>query len=197
MRTNNFDQAMTTLSRDLNSYYSLGYRAGDEANGDRSIRVTTKNSAYVVRSRRSYVSKSGEEQVRDRVVSNIFHSEVRSDLAITARTGAAVKQSRNVWRVPVQVLVPPTLTLLPQGDLLAGGFNVYIAVGDSDGLMSGISKVPQSIRISPAAESALRKKPWVFNAGVDVRPGEHFLSIAVVDQITGTSGFVRTRIIAR
>jgi VWFA-related protein len=197
MRTHNFDQALSTVARDLGYYYSLGYHPEGSSTADRALRVTVKNPAYRVRSRRTYVSKSAEEQVNDRVVANVFHSEVQSDTAITISTGPPLKQRRNVWRVPVRLLIPPTITLLPQGDLLVGGFNVFIAVGDSHGAMSPVSKIPQSIKIPPAAEAALRKRPWIFNAVIDVAGGEHYLSIAVVDQITNTSGFVRTKIIAR
>lgn len=197
MRTHNFDQAMTTLSRDFNAYYSLGYHPQGSSTADRSISVTVRNPQYRVRSRQTYVSKSADEQVNDRVVSNVFHSEIRSDMTISVSTGLPVKQRRKVWRVPLRILIPPTLTLLPQGDQLVGGFNVFIAVGDSEGSMSPVSKIPRSIKIAPGAETELRKAPWIFNAAIDVAEGEHYLSIAVVDQITNTSGFIRTKIIAR
>ncbi len=194
--TSNFDVAFNTVAHDLNSYYSLGYKPADDKPGDRKVVVKTKNSAYSVRSRTTYATKTPEEQINDRVVANIYHSGMNSDWPITLKTGTPVANGER-FEIPIEISLPPTVTLLPQGEELVGGFNVYIAVGSDNGAMSKVTKSEQPIRIPKSAEAELRRKPMSFMATILVRPGESTLSVAAVDQISNTTGLARTRIAAK
>lgn len=192
-----FDAAFETVAHDLTSYYSLGYRPRDTANtSDRSVVVRAKNGAYRVRSRKSFAVKTADEQVGDRVIANIFHDGVSGDWPLEVRFGRPAKNGRN-FNVPIEVRFPARISLLPQDGALAGGFTVYIAVGDADGRMSDVAKRPQTIRIPPASETALRSKPFVFTATVMMRPGNNTLSVAVVDSISNETGFVRGTVVAK
>lgn len=197
-QSSNFDAALRTVARDLESYYSLGYRPTDEKReGNRSIVVKTKNPAYRVRSRRTYVSKSGEEQTSDRVVANIYAATSKNDIDLRLAAGLPVRSGFRKWHVPVRVTIPPVMTLLPDGDHLAGGFTVFVAVGDDDGAMSQVSKRQQALKIPAASEAAFRKRPMTFDMQVEIDKGEHVLSVGVVDQLTNAMGFARTRITGR
>jgi len=197
MRTNNFDLALNTVARDLGAYYSLGYRQENEKPGDRKIVVKTKNPSFKVRSRQSYVAKSAEAQTEDRVVSNAFHSQVKGDIPITLTTGQPVVQPNHRYKVPVRVTFPSNIVLLPDGDNLIGGFTVYFAVIDENGGMSPVSKRNQPVKMPRSAEAALRAKPISFVAEVMVAPGEHYLSVAIVDDVASSAGYARTRVAAR
>ena len=197
MRTNNFDLALTTVARDLGAYYSLGYRPSDDKPGDRKIVVKTKNPEFKVRSRQTYVAKTADEQTQDRVLSNAFHSQVKGEIPITLTTGQPVAQPKRRFKVPVRITFPSTLTLLPDGDNLVGGFTVYFAVIDEDGGMSPVSKRSQPVKLPKSAEAALRSKPISFVAEVMVAPGEHYISVGIVDDVASSAGYARTRVAAR
>jgi VWFA-related protein len=194
--TSNFDVAFNTVARDLNSYYSLGYKPGDDRPGDHRVVVKTKNAAYSVRSRTTYAPKTAEEQINDRVVANIYHAGMRSEWPIELRTGKPAPNGER-FDIPIEISLPPTVTLLPQGDELVGGFNVYIAVGSDNGAMSKVTRSEQPIRIPKSAEAELRRKPMTFTATIIVRAGDSTLSVAAVDQISNAAGLARTRIAAR
>jgi VWFA-related protein len=197
-QSSNFDAALQTVAHDLEAYYSLGYRpTDDKREGDRGIVVKVKNPAYRVRSRRTYVSKSGEQQTSERVVANIYAASSKSDIDVKLDAGMPVKSGFHKWRVPVRVTIPPVMTLLPDADQLAGGFTVFVAVGDEDGAMSDVSKRQQSLKIPAASEAAFRKRPMTFDMQVEIDKGEHVLSVGVVDQLTNASGFARTKITGR
>jgi len=197
MRTNNFDLALTTVARDLGAYYSLGYRQSDDKPGDRKIVVKTKNPEFKVRSRQTYVAKTADEQTQDRVLSNAFHSQVKGEIPITLTTGQPVAQPKKRFKVPVRITFPSTLTLLPDGDNLVGGFTVYFAVIDENGGMSQVSKRSQPVKLPKSAEAALRSKPISFVAEVLVAPGEHYISVGIVDDVASSAGYARTRVAAR
>jgi VWFA-related protein len=195
-RTSNFDLAFDTIDRDLSSYYSLGYKPAGEGGHDHKILVRTKNPAYRVRSRRSFVIKSSDEQMADRAIANLYVDTSSNDWPISVRTGAPKRDGR-YFVVPLQVVIPSTITLIPQSDKLAGGFTLYFAVGDASGRTSTVMRRPQNVEIPPAAEANVRNKPITFTTAVRVSAGESVLSVAIVDQLSGATGFTRAKIVAR
>jgi len=195
--TSNLDYAFDTVARDLTSWYSLGYRpADDKTTGNRNLRVKVKNPAYRVRTRETYAFKSHDEEISDKVLANIVHEGMKSQWPIGLRTGTPKKDGRH-FLVPIEVTVPPTVTLLPAaGNKLTGGFDVYIVVGNDDGQTSNTTKHAQPITIPAGVEKVVRSKPLTFNATLMVRPGKNTLSIAVVDQTSNVTGFARATIVA-
>lgn len=189
-------KALDSIAGDLSSYYSLGYRTSMQDRGDREIVVRTKNRAWKVRSRQSYALKSDDDQFTDRVVSNIFAPLPPSEIPVTLRTGA-MKKEGSKFVVPLEVSIPPTITLLPDGSMLAGGFTVYIAVGNSRGDLSTTFRQPNAVRIPAAGEAGFRAAPLIFTVTLTIRPGENLLSVGVVDQMSRTAGFARETIVAR
>jgi len=196
MRTNNFDLALNTVARDLGAYYSLGYRQSDDKPGNRKIVVKTKNREFKVRARQSYVAKTAEQQTEDRVLSNAFHSQVKGEIPITLTTGHPVAQANKRFSIPVRITFPSNIVLLPDGDNLVGGFTVYFAVIDENGGMSPVSKRSQPVKLPRSMEAALRAKPISFTAEVMVAPGEHYISVGIVDDVASSAGYARTRVAA-
>ncbi|HEU4520775.1 MAG TPA: VWA domain-containing protein, partial [Thermoanaerobaculia bacterium] len=89
--SDNWQLAFDTISNDLGTYYSLGYRsAGDRVDRTKKIEVRLKNKRYAVRTRRAVVEKSLASEMHDAVASNLFRAAARNDLSIRAVAGAAV-----------------------------------------------------------------------------------------------------------
>jgi VWFA-related protein len=197
-RAANFDLAFNTIARDLGSYYSLGYRPADSSARERDIAVKLRKSGdYVVRARQTYAPKTLDEQFADRVISNVFSPAATPEWPISIRTGKPEPDGRN-FKVPVEVTIPSTITLLPQaGTTLAGGFQVYIVVGNETGSLSDVARRPQPVTVEKTGEAELRKEPFRFTMTLTVRPGLNWLSIGVVDQIASTTGLARATINAK
>ena len=197
-RTANFDLAFNTIARDLGAYYSLGYRPADSSARERDIAVKLKKSGnYIVRARQTYAPKTFDEQFADRVISNVFSPAATPEWAIAIRTGKPEPDGKN-FKVPVEVTIPSTITLLPQaGTTLAGGFQVYIVVGNETGSLSDVARRPQPVTVEKAGEAELRKEPFRFTMTLTVRPGVNWLSVGVVDQIASTAGLARATINAK
>ena len=143
------------------------------------------------------MAKSADEQTKDRVLSNAFHSQVKGEIPITLTTGQPVAQKGARYKVPVRISFPSTLTLLPDGENLVGGFTVYFAVVDENGGLSPVSKRSQSLKLPRSAEATLRSKPISFTAEVMVGRGEHYISVGIVDDVASSAGYARTRVAAR
>lgn len=200
-KTWNFDSALRAIASDLGSYYSIGYRSNrDERPGEHSIVVRTRRPEYRVRARKSYVVRSADEQVGDTVVANIVHPVAKGDIPVSLKVGAPQSDGSGHYKVAVDVSFPAAaVTTLPDGDKVAGGFTVYIAAGTPLGALSPVSKRPEVFRVPPLTQKAMvaQNYPLVLHAQVLIGKGENILSVAVVDQISGTAGFTRTTVVAQ
>ena len=196
-QTSNYDLAFDTISHDLDSYYSLGYKpAGEGSINARKIVVKMKDRAYTVRARESFTLKSTDEQMSDKVIANLFADASASTWPISIRTGRP-KQDGRAFLIPVEVVMPSTITLLPQEQNLAGAFTLYFVVGAGDGITSEVMRRPRELRIPATAEPLVRAKPMTFTTAVRVNRGESTLSVGVIDQVSGATGYARTKIVAQ
>jgi VWFA-related protein len=194
--SDNFDLAFDALGRDLDSYYSLGYKAGPGAPGARhDVVVKLRNPAYSARAKETYTPRSEQEAMNERVIANI-HSEMHGQWQVTVAAGTPLRDGSQ-FKVPIQISMSPTLTLLPKDDQLVGAFTVFIAVGNESGGRSTVTRVPRSLTIPPAAEKDLRAKPMTFGAMIMMSPGENTLSVGILDQISNSTGFSRATVVAR
>jgi len=194
-RSSNFDLAFDTIDRDLSSYYSLGYKPAGEGGHRHNIVVKSTNSAYAVRARQAYVVQSTDDLMADRVVANLYVEPGKNDWPIALRTAAPRKDGKH-FLVPVEVEIPSTLTLIPQQDKLAGSFVLYFALGDAKGKTSTVLRRPEDLLIPVASEKTVRAKPMRFTTSMRMKPGENVLSVAILDQLSGSMGFARTKILA-
>ncbi|MEA2343820.1 MAG: hypothetical protein QOF63_1989 [Thermoanaerobaculia bacterium] len=194
--TTNFDLAFDTIGRDLDSYYSLGYKPRENGGSTRRIVVKTKNRAYKVRTPETFILRSSEDQMKDRTIANLY-ADVPSAWPVAIRTKPPKKDGRGIYAIPVQVVMASTLTLLPEGKDLVGGFVLYFTVGSVAGGPSEVMRRPETLRIPATAEAAVRAKPMTFTTTIRVKQGESMLSVGVIDQTSTTTGFARMKLVAQ
>jgi VWFA-related protein len=196
-QASNYDSAFDTINRDLDSYYSLGFKPiGQENLAARKIVVKVKGRKVIVRARENLLLKTAEDQMNDRVIANLYSDGVKSAWPISVKTGMPRNQAGR-WVVPVQVVMASTITLLPQDQNLVGGLTLYFAVGKGDGRTSEVIRKPRELKIPASAEPLVRAKPITFTTAIGVNAGESVLSIGVIDQVSGTTGYTKTKIVAR
>jgi len=201
VNTNNFEAAFKRIQSDLDSYYSLGYRAGTErVDRQRYLQVRLKNRKDLqVRARQTFVEKSVQAEMGDRVVANLLYRAKDNDLGILARAGTPYPVEGGLFRVTVDIQIPMlSLTLLPQGDTEhVGGFDVYVVVGNKDNDMSDVAQKQHQVRVPNERMKELGGKFYTYTLDLLVERGLNKISLGVVDQISNTTGFTREQIIAQ
>lgn len=200
VQTNNFGAAFDRIRGDLESYYSLGYRAGTErVDRQRYLTVKVKNRDYRVRARQTFVEKSMYAEMNDRVVANLLYRSKENDLGILARVGTPIPTEDGYFRVPVDVQIPmQALTLLPQGESdYVGGFDIYVVVANKDNDLSDVARKSHQVRVAPDQYKQLSGKFYTYTLDLLMEKGLNKISLGVVDQISNTSGFAREQIIAQ
>jgi len=198
--SNNFAAAFQRIQKDLESYYSIGYRAGTErVDRQRYLTVKVKNKDYRARSRMTFVEKSVFAEMGDRVVANLLYRSKSNELGILARIGRPVPVDDGYFRVPVEIQIPmESLTMLPQGETEhAGGFDVYVVVANKDNDMSDVARKSHQIRVPSSDIKKIAGKFYTYTLELICERGLNKISIGVVDQISNVSGFSREQIIAQ
>ena len=191
------DKVTRQITSDVQSYYSLGYRAADAADVTHRIEVRVKGRDDLrVRARREVLRKSPEREMTDRVVATLVAPPPAREIPIQVEVQkgkVALDKSQRIMNV--HTLVPlSALTFLPAGDVYRAQFTVhYAAMGKSSDFVSGMQP-PQVVEV-PAAEME-KAKPQFFRytLPLNMRPGKHDVSIGVLDSLSRLSGISRSAI---
>jgi VWFA-related protein len=201
IQTNNFGAAFQKIKRDLDSYYSLGYRGGTErVDRTRTLVVKAKNRAYLVRSRQTFVEKSTYTEMNDRVVANLLYRTKANDLNILLKTNQPIPtDDEDLVRVPVEVQIPmDSLTFLPQGESdFAGGFDVYVVVANKDGDMSDVARKSHQIHVARMDMPKSKGKYYTYTLDLLMEKGLNKVSVGVVDDVSSVSGFAAQQVLAK
>jgi hypothetical protein len=197
-RTNNFAGAFKNIERDLDSYYSLGYRAGTErVDRQRTLEVRVKNRALNVRNRQTFVEKSTFQDMSDRVIANLLYRTKANDLGVRVKVNQPIA-ANELFKVPVEVQIPiDNLTLLQQGEAYMGGFSIYVVVGNKDGDMSDVSRKSHQITIPTGDFARAKGKYYTYTLDLMCERGLNKISIGVVDDVSNTNGFDRQQVITQ
>src|ERR1051326_299241 len=184
IQTNNYALAFDRIRKDLDTYYSLGYRGGTErVDRQRTLQVKVKNRAYQVRARQSFVEKSTFTEMNDRVIANLLYSTRTNELAILLKTNQPIPtDDEDLLRVPVEVQIPmDSLTFLPQGETdFVGGFDVYVVVANKDGDMSDVQRRSHQIRIPRTDMPNTKGKFYTYTLDLLMEKGMDKVSVGVV-----------------
>jgi VWFA-related protein len=186
------------IANDFRSYYSIGFRPSGKVDGKaRAISVRIKNPDYVVRYRQSYVLRSAEDEIADRVAANFYQSDEGGELVVTVRTETPVISGRNRMRVPVKVHVQgKNIALLPRDGMLAGDLTVYLCGGSDDSGHSKVLRHKQRLSIPAGDEERFRAGHLTFTFDVIVeQKAENFISAGVMDIVGGTYGLARAPVL--
>ncbi|HYK05654.1 MAG TPA: VWA domain-containing protein [Thermoanaerobaculia bacterium] len=177
---------------DLDSYYSLAYRAPATGRDDqRSIRVTTRNRDYVIRSRRQYTEKSDETRVRDLVTANLVQETPGGSLPIEVRVGK-VTDTGNRHLVPLTIRVPvESLTAREDG---SGSFSVYLASGGGFGILSEVERRGQAFTAVEAKAAGARTGYFTYEVTMRIDPDSYRIAVGVLDDVSKEFGVGRVAV---
>jgi VWFA-related protein len=189
--------ALAQLSRDLDSYYSLGYRTRPGTSPDRKIEVRAKRAGVTVRYRNSVYYRSLQTEMADRVIANHLQSEVSNELGVTLQVNPVTANGTQKL-LPVLVVIPADgLTLLPDGDgNMSGGFSVFTSTGNRDGAASGVNIQSQTIHWPPAQATQMKGRRIAFVVQVPMDRNPKQISVGVIDHVSQIQGFATMNVAA-
>ena len=184
------DMALEKVGRDLDAYYSIGYRSAPGAKAERKIEVRATRPGLNVRTRTNVFYRTLEREMADRVIANHLQSKPVNELGISLETDPVRNEgSKNL--LPVRVVIPVSkLTLIPDGKGgVTGGFSVFTCSGDGEGATSGVNVQSQAINFTAEQAEQMKGRRIGFAIQVPVEKAKPQVSIGVVDHVSQSQGF--------
>ncbi len=191
----NWQLAFDTIANDLNIYYSLGYRtSGERKDRIKNVDVRLKKKGYTVRTRKAIVERTAASEMTDSVTANLFHDPSHNDLGVEATIDEdSTPASGDNVVIPVKITIPTgTLTLIPDGDDLAGSFSLFAAFLRQDGAVSRVNRQTHQFRFP--AESLPRRNELTINLNVTADPRTGSISVGVMDEASRATGFAVVKV---
>ena len=179
--------SLEEIAADFGSYYSLGYAALPERRHpirQIDVRLKQPRKGWRLRYRRSYILKSEEQRLADRLFAALKLNEQSNPLAIDVTFGemeAAVGSKQ--FTLPVEVHVPfSEVTLLPGPSGRAGAVRIFLVAENEDG-----DRTPMRQKTLTLSEAQLPPPDGnaVVVVNVDLPPGTFAVAVGVRDEASG------------
>jgi VWFA-related protein len=187
-----FDNMVDDIALDVSSYYSLGYRAGQDLDVPHRLEVRVKGRPELrVRARQEVLRKSPQREMTDRVVASLLVPVPSNELDIrVASEVVPTPKEQSSKLVHVAVSVPLSkLTFVPDGDKLKASFSVHYAVlGARSEFVSGVHGI-QVVEIPAADYEAKKNEVWTYVAPFHFSEPRSTVTVGVLDTLSNLSGF--------
>ena len=186
--------AFGKLRADLENYYSLGYQARTSGDAERTIEVRAKRPGIRVRTKKNSVFRTAESEMAERVTSNLQSAQL-NDLGISVQVAGDIKIEGDKRRVPVHVLIPArNITVAAEGEVLTGGFSVYICSAGGRTEPSDVTRRSHEIQWPPATIEQLGDRNMTFAMEIVLEKGRDLISVGVLDHRSQATGFSKLAI---
>ncbi len=193
--------AFSQLARDVDTYYSIGYRTPPAENGAiHRISVSVKGHPdHVVRTRRELMERSPEREMDEQTALALFEPPSVDELGVIAHAAAPVRDRRaGGYKVDVALEVPiDRLTFLPAGhDRVQASFSVHYAAADAADYSTSVTR--QATVDIPAKDlDNAMKHNYTYTTTLVVSPGTARVAVGVVDDASRLSSFKRLTVDAK
>jgi VWFA-related protein len=183
--------ALSRVGRDLDAYYSLGYRSTKGTSTERKIEVHAKRPGLHVRTRTHVYYRSLEREMADRVIANHLQRQLTNELGVSLQADTLVSDGLRPI-LPVRVVIPvDMLTLLPDGKGgVTGGFSVFTCSSDGSGGTSGVNVQSHGLAFTAEQAAQLKGRRIGFAIQVPLENGRDRISVGVLDHVSQEQGFV-------
>ncbi|HET7436481.1 MAG TPA: VWA domain-containing protein [Thermoanaerobaculia bacterium] len=186
-------ELMPEITADVNDYYSLAYRVTEKREDRaRQISVKVKNRDYRVRNRETFVEKSDETRMKDRLTAALFTANNESPIAIATDVGERQKRGR-AYSIPLTIRIPiSALTTIPQSSgKEAGAFTVYVAGAADLDELSNFTRKTQPFEIKAGDVQKAQAGHFTYTLDVLVNAKTRNVAVGVLDEISKSYGVQR------
>jgi VWFA-related protein len=186
------DIAFGDIQRDLDIYYSLGYRSAAPVTPETKIVVKAKGGMNA-RATIAQAALSPEWQVTDQVLSQHFTEVAMNDLGINLVPEAGAPGTDGSRSMVLRVMIPFDKLAIEKDKTgkYACAFSVYVSVGDATG---GAQPQQETRNFNWDQETVdkLRGKSIAYGVKLTVGPGRDRVSVGMLDLRSGKTGYART-----
>jgi VWFA-related protein len=192
LNVNDVTAGLDRFREDLFTYYSLGYTiSGSGMDKVHRLKVELPgHPEYELSYRRSFVEKSLESKVQDRVFSGLTFDIEENPMAVSVETTAAAPAADDRWILPIEIGFPlESIALVPEGEEYVGRVVVFVAVRDDEGLQSDIQRREHEIRVTRSDFELNRSDRYVVELPLLMKSGSYRIVVGVMDRLTRQASY--------
>jgi len=190
--TNDFTGGLAKIREDLFTYYSIGYPI-HSVGSDRVHRIEVTlpdHPGLEVRYRRTFVEKSRESEVQDRVMTALLFDIDENPMQIEATVGKPTAAQEGRWLLPLRVSFPThSVALLPHEDNLVGEVVLYVSLRDTEGKQADLQHRVQEIYLPRAEYERMSKLRLSIDLQLLVEPGSYRVAVGLFDRLTRQASY--------
>lgn len=184
--------ALEEIASDFGSYYSLGYSAPPDRRHpirQLEVRLTRPKKGWQVRYRRSYIVKSDEQRLADRLFAALKLDEQNNPLAAEVTFGdVQAANGSTPATLPVEVHVPVSaVTFLPGASGSTGAVRIFLIASRENGDRTSMRQ--KTLTLSEAQLPSDRENALVV-VNVDLSPGDWSVAVGIRDEASGRSSYI-------
>ncbi len=192
-------EALEEIAADFGSYYSLGYAAPPERRHpirQIEVRLTEPKKGWRVRYRRSYILKSDEQRLADRLYAALKLGEQSNPLDAEVTFGE-VRDAGDPGHatLPVEVHVPvEAVERLPGPAGSTGAVRIFLVAENENGERTSMRQKTLALgqaQLPPPGESA------VVVVNVDLPPGRFAVAVGIRDEASGRASYLVQETVVR
>jgi VWFA-related protein len=185
-------KALEEIAADFGSYYSLGYAAPASRRypiRQIDVRLTKPGKGWRVRYRRSYIFKSDEQRLADRLFAALQLGEQTNPLGAEVAFGEPSSgEGKGQATLPVEVRVPASaVTLLPGPSGPAGAVRIFLFAENEDG---GRTPMRQKTLTLNGSQLPAPEDDAVVIVNVDLPPGRFEVAVGIRDEASGRASYL-------
>lgn len=188
-------EALRTMSADLATYYSIGYRPQRFADDrDHKVEVKVKRKGAQARYRQWYQDKPVSEAVADRTAATmafgVEENPLEAALEIGQQTPAGPEKTSFV--VPVRVKVPiGKIYLEPKGDRREGRLRLFV-VASGEGKVTPVRETKVvKVTVPEADLTSGKAKDYTYEVRITLEGGSYTVGVGVRDEIATTTSYLQ------
>ena len=189
---NDVTEGLGRFRQDLFAYYSLGYTIpGSGADTVHHIEVRLpEHPGYELNYRRTFVEKSLESKIQDRVMTGLSFDIDENPMGLTVETGTASPAPNDRSMLPVKIGFPlDSIALIPEGEHHVGRVVAFVAVRDEKGRQSELQRRQHEIRIPNEDLEAHGHDRYVIELSLLIRTGRSRIVVALMDEVTRQASY--------
>lgn len=200
LNTNLILPALDEVSRDFQSFYSLGIPSVDADSGryhDLKVELREPSKGVTLRHRAGYRSKSLRTRVREQLRSGLLYAHQENPLDLAVEWGAARREpNQGNYVLPIRLELPlRDIALLPVGEgTHEARLELLVAAAGFDGRTSEIDVSPFGVRLADENVEAARGEALVHFHKILLEGGRQKVGVAVLD-VFGSQSSVVTGIV--
>ena len=182
--TRDYDSFFADLRGSLDNYYSLGFEAPHDREGNRhKIEVRVRQPGLKVSYQRAYVDKPWEVRLSEQTVTTLVLGDNLGDMTVQAIPGKPTPQDKK-FIVPIQILVPvDALGLVPDGNSHVANLSLTFVIKDTNGNTRPAQSMELRLRLTDTQLETAANGEANIRLLLDPEPQE--IGIGVRDQSSG------------